>query len=56
VFYRFFGPDPIAFHASISFTSNARADDTESIVYNYKIPNSKAPEANVPENWQVVGP
>jgi len=56
VFYRFFGPDPIAFHSSISFTSNARADDTESTVYYYKIPGTKAPAVNTPETWQVVGP
>ncbi len=56
VFYRFFGPDPIAFHSSIAFSSNARADDTESIVYYYKIPGSKAPETTMPEKWQVVGP
>ena len=55
VFYRFFGPDPIQFKSSVSFTSNTRPDDTESVVYYYKIPGTKAPPVNSPKRWQVIG-
>jgi hypothetical protein len=56
VFYRFFGPDPIAFHSSISFTTGCRDDDTESVLYYYRIPGSKAPEVATPHLWQVTDP
>ncbi|MCP4890732.1 MAG: DUF2961 domain-containing protein [Planctomycetaceae bacterium] len=36
VFYRFFGPDPIAFHSSMSFHAGCRGDDMETVVYYYK--------------------
>lgn len=52
VFYRFFGPDPIAFHSSISFTTGCREDDTESVLYYYRILGSKAPEVATPQRWQ----
>ena len=36
VFYRFFGPDPIAFRSSMTFLSGSRGDDMETVVYYYK--------------------
>lgn len=56
VFYRFFGADPIAFHSSISFLTGCRKDDTESVVYYYRILGSKAPKVNTPLAWQITGP
>jgi hypothetical protein len=56
VFYRFFGPDPIAFHTSISFFTGCRADDTESVLYYYRILGSKAPKVYTPKHWQFAGP
>ena len=56
VFYRFFGPDPILFHSSLLFTSNARPDDYEAVSYFYKVPGSRAPQVNSPEKWAAVGP
>lgn len=38
VFYRFFGPDPIAFRSSLLFLAGSRGDDMETVVYYYKIP------------------
>jgi hypothetical protein len=45
VFYRFFGPDPIAFRSSVSFTAGCRGDDMETVVYYYKMSVSNSPEA-----------
>ena len=56
VFYRFFGHDPIAFHSSISFSTGCRADDTESMLYYYRILGSKAPEVATPRQWQYTDP
>jgi len=56
VFYRFFGPDPIAFRSSCSFLANCRGDDMETVVYYYKIHGSSAPEIETPLEWQVTGP
>ncbi len=36
VFYRFFGPDPIAFRSSMTFLAGSRGDDMETVVYYYK--------------------
>ena len=44
VFYRFFGPDPIAFRSSFSFRAGCRGDDMETVVYYYKMSGSGAPE------------
>jgi hypothetical protein len=55
VFYRFFGPDPIAFHASIAFSTGCRADDTESVVYYYRVLGSAAPKILSPKQWQIAG-
>ena len=56
VFYRFFGPDPIAFRTSLSFRTGSRGDDMESVVYTYRIPNTTAPEIQTPCEWQVTEP
>ena len=45
VFYRFFGPDPIAFRSSVSFRAGCRGDDMETVVYYYKMSVSNSPEA-----------
>jgi len=55
VFYRFFGPDPIAFASSVVFRTGSRGDDMETVVYYYRIPDSKAPAIRTPPKWQVVG-
>ena len=44
VFYRFFGPDPIAFRSSFSFRAGCRGDDMETVVYYYKMSGSGVPE------------
>ena len=36
VFYRFFGPDPVAFRSSMTFLAGSRGDDMETVVYYYK--------------------
>ncbi len=56
VFYRFFGPDPIAFHSSISFTTGCREDDTESVLYYYRSLDSKALKVVTPKRWQFTDP
>lgn len=56
VFYRFFGPDPIAFHSSISLSTGCRPDDTESVVYYYRILGTRAPAVSTPTTWQVTDP
>jgi hypothetical protein len=55
VFYRFFGPDPIAFQSSMSFRAGCRGDDMETVVYYYKIAGTRAPEVVTPSQWQVTG-
>jgi len=55
VFYRFFGPDPIAFHSSLLFRSRCRADDMESVVYTYQIEGSETTKIETPSKWQVTG-
>jgi hypothetical protein len=55
VFYRFFGPDPIAFHDSLVFRAGCRADDVESVVYTYRLDNSEPPKPQVLLKWQVTG-
>lgn len=63
VFYRFFGPDPIAFRRSLSFRTGSRGDDMESVVYYYQVPESLV-QSNIneigssiliPAEWQVTG-
>ena len=55
VFYRFFGPDPIAFHSSMSFHAGCRGDDMETVVYYYKILDSGAQREETPWEWQITG-
>jgi hypothetical protein len=55
VFYRFFGPDPIAFSSSLLFRNGTRSDDMETVVYYYLIPGTKAPVIQTPAKWQVAG-
>lgn len=55
VFYRFFGPDPIAFQSSLLFRTGSRGDDMETVVYYYKISETAAPSIVSPRTWQVVG-
>ena len=63
VFYRFFGPDPIAFHSSLSFRTGSRGDDMESVVYYYQIDDSLGQSSTneisssmlIPVKWQVTG-
>ena len=55
VFYRFFGPDPIAFRSSLVFRTGARGDDMESVVYTYRIDGTEAPTMQTPGQWQVAG-
>lgn len=56
VFYRFFGPDPIAFDSSLVFRNGARGDDMETVVYYYKIDGTEAARISAPAQWQVTGP
>ena len=42
VAWRFFGPDPVPFDSSIGIDFGSRADDTQSVLYYYKIPDSRA--------------
>ena len=55
VFYRFFGPDPIAFRSSLSFRTGCRGDDMESVVYTYRVPGTTAPKTQSPSEWRVKG-
>ncbi len=55
VFYRFFGPDPIAFDSSLIFRTGSRGDDLETVVYYYRVPNTRPPKIQTPNRWQVVG-
>ena len=58
VFYRFFGPDPIAFHSSISLRCGSRDDDVETMAYYYRVAGSEeetAPPVLTPERWLVTG-
>lgn len=55
VAWRFFGPDPVPFDSSIVIDFGSRADDTQSVLYYYKIPDSRAPEVLTPKEWAIVG-
>ena len=56
VIYRFFGPDPVPFRSSLVLRCGSRADDTETIVYYYRVLDSQAPTVRSPGQWQVTGP
>jgi hypothetical protein len=55
VFYRFFGPDPIAFKSSVVFRTGCRGDDMESVVYSYQVEEAKPIQINTPKEWRVTG-
>ena len=42
VVYRFFGTDPVRFDSSLLLRCGCRADDTETVVYYYRVPESQA--------------
>ena len=54
--YRFYGPDPIPFRSSLIAYGGSRADDTESVLYFYRMLGSKAVPVETPSQWQVTGP
>lgn len=57
MYYRFFGPDAIAFESSLVFRMGARGDDTESVVYYYRIPRTNSPKVLAPkERPQELAP
>ncbi len=56
VFYRFFGPDPVAFNSSLLFRTGSRGDDVESVAYYYlDVSASNTTRMVSPEAWEVVG-
>lgn len=56
VAWRFFGPDPVRFESSLRLDYGSRADRTQSVLYYYKVPGSKAPPINTPAHWQIRAP
>ncbi len=56
VFYRFFGPDPIAFHSSLILRTGSRSDDMETVVYTYQIDGVTPTAPLSPLTWHVTGP
>jgi hypothetical protein len=56
VVWRFHGPDPVPFQSSLVLHFGSRADDTQSVIYYYKVPDSAPNPLHTPESWQVLGP
>ena len=56
VAYRFFGPDSVAFHSSLSLRFGTRANDVESVLYYYKHLDTEAPNVESPTQWTLSGP
>ena len=56
VAWRFFGPDPVPFNSSLAIHFGSRADDTQSVLYYYKVLDSAPKPIITPESWQVLGP
>ena len=56
VFYRFFGPDPIAFADSMVFKTGSRGDAMESVVYDYRVTSEPDTETIREWAWQIAGP
>jgi hypothetical protein len=56
VAWRFFGPDPVPFNSSIIIHFGSRADNTQTVLYYYRIPHSDAPNIITPGEWQIIGP
>ena len=55
VIYRFFGPDPIAFDSSISFSCGSRDDEIETVAYYYKVPDTESSPVVTPTQWLISG-
>jgi hypothetical protein len=56
VAWRFYGPDPVPFNSSLAIHFGSRADDTQTVIYYYKVPDSAPQPIHTPESWQVLGP
>ena len=56
VFYRFFGPDPIAFSDSMVFKTGSRGDSMESVVYDYRMATPTSVESIQEWQWNIAGP
>ena len=54
--YRFFGTNPVTFDSSLLLRCGSRADDTETVVYYYRVPESQAHSVSSPESWEIAGP
>ena len=50
-----FGPDAIFFDSSISFNCGSRDDDTETVAYYYRIPDTESAPVVTPDEWLVTG-
>ena len=55
VIYRFFGMNSVTFDSSLLLRCGSRADDTETVVYYYRVPESQAPPVTSPETWEIAG-
>jgi hypothetical protein len=55
VAWRFYGPDPVPFNSSLAIHFGSRADDTQTVIYYYKVPDSAPQPIHTPESWQVPG-
>ncbi|MDE0503764.1 MAG: DUF2961 domain-containing protein [Candidatus Poribacteria bacterium] len=55
VIYRFFGLNPVTFDSSLLLRCGSRADDTETVVYYYRVPESQAPPVTSPKTWEMAG-
>ena len=56
VVYRFFSMDPVTFDSSLLLRCGSRADDTETVVYYYRAPGSRAQPVTSPDSWEIAGP
>lgn len=56
VFYRFFGPDPIAFSDSMVFKTGSRGDAMESVVYDYRMATPTSVASIQEWQWNIAGP
>ena len=48
--------DPVRFDSSLLLRCGCRADDTETVVYYYRVPESQAHPVMSPESWEIAGP
>ena len=56
VVYRFFSMNPVTFDSSLLLRCGSRADDTETVVYYYRVLESQAHPVTSPESWEIAGP